>query len=147
MRWRSPRPMNRTGYPLELNPIPFVYTNYQKRWCGRTPHLLCAMDAAMDVYSACERHKQRCGRLNKPRIDSTSVEMKFDEYEVNYRINRRRDSLWSPHIVYLAPKDAKAPLNSLTAVLTSSKFSAEIAQRACFCAFNIASSSTTAGEA
>lgn len=76
--------------------------------------------------------------------DSTSVETKLDEYEVNYRINRRRDSLCSHDTVYLAPKDVKAPLSSLTAVLTSSKFSAEIAQRACFCAFDMASSSTTA---
>ena len=44
---------------------------------------------------------------------------------------------------HVAPKVANAPLNSLIAVGTSSKFSAEIAQRACFWAFIIASSSTT----
>jgi hypothetical protein len=44
---------------------------------------------------------------------------------------------------YAAPRLSSAPLNSLTAVGTSSKLSAEMAHRACFCAFIIASSSAT----
>lgn len=40
-----------------------------------------------------------------------------------------------------APNDSNAYPSSLTAVFTSSKFSAEMAQRACFCAFRMASSS------
>lgn len=49
--------------------------------------------------------------------------------------------------IYSAPSDSKAPLNSLIAVLTSSKFKAEMAQRACFCALAKASSSATKWEA
>jgi hypothetical protein len=44
---------------------------------------------------------------------------------------------------HLAPSDSKAPLSSLIAVGISSKFSADIAHRACFWAFMTASSSTT----
>ena len=46
---------------------------------------------------------------------------------------------------YLAPKDCKAILSSLTAVGTSSKFNAEIAHLACFCADMMASSSVLKG--
>lgn len=41
-----------------------------------------------------------------------------------------------------APSAANAPRNSRTAVFVSSKFNAEMAHLACFCAFIIASSST-----
>lgn len=44
-------------------------------------------------------------------------------------------------VSYSAPNVLKAALSSFTAVGTSSKFSAEIAHRACFCASMIASSS------
>jgi hypothetical protein len=44
---------------------------------------------------------------------------------------------------YAAPNVFNASLNSLIAVLVSSKFSAEIAHLACFCAWAIASSSTS----
>src|SRR2546421_9629945 len=44
---------------------------------------------------------------------------------------------------HLAPSASRAPLSSLIAVGTSSKFSADIAHLACFCAFITASSSTT----
>jgi hypothetical protein len=42
---------------------------------------------------------------------------------------------------YFAPSVSKAALNSLTAVSASSKFNAEIAHLACFCAFAIDKSS------
>ena len=42
---------------------------------------------------------------------------------------------------HLAPKLFNAPLNSVTAVLTSSKLRADIAHRACFWAADMASSS------
>ena len=46
-----------------------------------------------------------------------------------------------PKITYFAPSVSKAALNSFTAVSASSKFSAEMAHLACFCAFAIARSS------
>ena len=47
----------------------------------------------------------------------------------------------------LAPSVSRAPLSSLIAVGTSSKFSADMAHRACFCAFMTACSSTTTSAA
>lgn len=50
-------------------------------------------------------------------------------------------SVFIKRLFYWAPKVCNAAFSSRTAVSASSKFNAEIAQRACFCAFAIAASS------
>lgn len=62
-----------------------------------------------------------------------------------------KHTLWVGNLTYAlmrihsAPNTCRAARNSFTAVSASSKFSAEIAKRACFCAFVIAASSVLSG--
>lgn len=41
----------------------------------------------------------KCGRLNKQQTGHVSVETGYDEGEVNYRINKRNDSLQNSNVL------------------------------------------------
>ena len=69
----------------------------------------------------------------------------FDDFWVNIlQENKRTAYAIIPSFnnsFHFAPSESRAPLNSFTAVFTSSKFRADIAHLACFWALRIASSS------